>query len=234
MERFWFIGWGWFGAGVIFLVTIILAFLLAARRRPLYGSLLSILALLLACFLWARGMVVCDFVQVGTGWIDSPNIRAGWNISFTSARGGFRLELEHTHNLTTPAGRTPSKGPVIGWSTGGALAYPTVGNPIFDHLGFSIATFSEPDAPDRATFAHDWQLVTPAWSLIPVSLILPFLHWRRHVLIPKYRRKHALCINCGYSRQSLSSDRACPECGKVPTTLASSAPLSKTTALSTS
>lgn len=59
-----------------------------------------------------------------------------------------------------------------------------------------------------------YALVVPFWFIVPPSAILP-LWWllRGRKSSKTYRRKHGLCLACGYDLRETSG--ACPECGRA-------------------
>lgn len=74
----------------------------------------------------------------------------------------------------------------------------------------------DPDEPlTTSGFKNDWcfyLLIIPYWFIVPLSALPPlwwFLRGRRSS--KRYRRKHGLCLGCGYDLRGTASD--CPECG---------------------
>ena len=75
-------------------------------------------------------------------------------------------------------------------------------------LGFQICWANHPDP--RTRFAGFYTVTVPQWFVLILSLPLPLL-WLRRVRRQRYRRRHNLCLVCGYDLRA-SKDR-CPECG---------------------
>jgi hypothetical protein len=97
------------------------------------------------------------------------------------------------------------------------FAYPDPGKPgaTVRYKGF-LATFdNRPDNPAQPVVQkHFWAFVVPDWFAIGVLSITPLV-WAYKTVSNKerYRRKHNLCLKCGYALQGLPDPIVCPECG---------------------
>ncbi len=73
--------------------------------------------------------------------------------------------------------------------------------------------------PDfRTTGLNGYALFVPLWQGVILFSIPPlwWLIWFRKTS-KRYRRKHGLCVKCGYDlRGSASASASCPECGATP------------------
>jgi hypothetical protein len=67
--------------------------------------------------------------------------------------------------------------------------------------------------PGLLSFPWVSSVVVPDWFLLVLLSIYPAWRMARHKHSEKYRRRHNLCINCGYSLQGQLAPVRCPECG---------------------
>ena len=81
-----------------------------------------------------------------------------------------------------------------------------------DDLLFSFLGFSTGHRFDSRLGFHIRGISLPYWSLIVLSIAWPAVHLSRRIRII-YRRRHFLCIVCGYDLRFIPSISRCPECG---------------------
>ncbi|HVX86012.1 MAG TPA: hypothetical protein VH253_14610 [Phycisphaerae bacterium] len=211
---------------VLAIVGILLLALpiLFPRKIVAYIPMLSLIAALTLSEEWIRTwshneMITCVFVHpVGHG-----EIHVG-RYDMVLCCGGIMLAHDTSREFENiPPYPNPWQPPHIAWTPyakypyypGESLPRPLApGHELteFSHYGFRFAWGSEPPV-GRGYAAMSVQAITvPIWLPIALFLIQPALWWRRRRVICR-RKKHGLCLHCGYDLRS-SPDK-CPECGTV-------------------
>jgi len=200
------------------------------RIRAL-ATILSTIMLIATVALCVRSFFVYDSIG-RSNWSEQPLTDADRaygksikvDLRFVSRGEGFNLEcwrghLTFCHGVTLdPTGRwdenfrarsvntpiwtfdhnSPSD---HGYEPGG----PDMNNPL-GWLGFGNKLRVMP-APHPQVY--HW-LTIPFWLILAISAILP-ARWFVGVLRERHRRRHKLCLTCGYDLRG--SPQRCPECG---------------------
>jgi hypothetical protein len=64
------------------------------------------------------------------------------------------------------------------------------------------------------TDRKDWMVAIPLWMPLTAFGLLGAATWSLHIAGAR-RRRAGMCV-CGYDRQGLGMEVACPECGVIP------------------
>ena len=168
------------------------------KRRLL--NLLTALSLLLcvaAVGLWARSLYVSDHWI----WVGHPAGSAPPEHRFSLLSHSGQFSVNWARTPLTRADRYP-----------GRWAHETRRPPVQFWWKNSAGTSSFWNRRGFAAFETD--VHAPAWSVAMVPGAVAFLASRPWRLAGSRRRRHGLCVHCGYDLRATPG--RCPECGADP------------------
>jgi hypothetical protein len=229
-------GWEWLW---FLLIPLALAVPLVFpwKHRLSYAASLSTLVLVGILALWLRNRAAQESFTL-RHFADTPTEENGYFLGLKSYGSGLGIWYSHfiTHDQNVLNEHRPTL--KFEWFRGGPYIaniapYPEIEKPLFNHWGFALTVQHDSPRPKMGYWPISWSVVVPIWFPIPFLLLLPWRWAHVRFVIPRRRRRQNRCLACGYLRHGIPLDRACPECGSVPTVPSSANAVVKDSAKST-
>jgi hypothetical protein len=192
-----------------------------ARHLFTFLSAVSLLLCMAVCVLWVRSYAAKEWL---TYQKTEPSNRLWWKFTLVSCPGqlyigfgrvdfnGDGLAERYQDSTRNPEGfwylRQP---PESQWGQFPQGFKPTRADEVLGRLGFQFILSDVHRWPAGALSFR--RAFIPYWFVTMMTVVLPFMWWRRRHRRPIRVRGHR-CVNCGYDLRA-TPDR-CPECGTVP------------------